>query len=226
MCVSLVSYFKNVINHGGASAIIVGCGQYYHWAKGLAGKFSGSEVGISAVGVSRIYFMTCSNKFVLRCLLVVIPDTHFWSMMRDLKVCYTLHRMWSGSSSTLAYGLAGITSSWSGGILGKLIVVSLVRKFLASYSVRRFITMLRGARCRSCTSPVESSLYLHAIFVFSGPFYYSLIYVQVFRSDFATWHFLSFSFSPACATCPANVILCSFPSGRASGVWGWSLTSV
>jgi len=77
VCVSLVSYFKNVINHGGASAIIVGCGQYYHWAKGLAGKFSGSEVGISAVGVNRIYFMTCSNKFVLRCLLVVIPDTHF-----------------------------------------------------------------------------------------------------------------------------------------------------
>lgn len=48
---------------------------------------------------------------------------------------------------------AGITSSWSGGNLGKPIVVSLVRKFLASYAVRRFITMLTGARCRSCNQP-------------------------------------------------------------------------
>jgi hypothetical protein len=44
-CASLVSYFKNDIKLGGAYAIIVGCGQYYNWAKGLAGKFSGSEVG-------------------------------------------------------------------------------------------------------------------------------------------------------------------------------------
>lgn len=75
---------------------------------------------------------------------------------------------------------AGITSLWSGGIFGKLIVVSLVRKFLASYVFRRFITTLTGARCRSCTGPVETSLYLHALFVFSRPFYHcSVIYVQV-----------------------------------------------
>lgn len=45
VCVCLVSYFENDINRGGASVFIVGCGQYYHWAKGLARKFSGSEVG-------------------------------------------------------------------------------------------------------------------------------------------------------------------------------------
>lgn len=45
MCVCLISYFKNDVNHGGASAIIVGCGQYYQWAKDLTRKFSGSEVG-------------------------------------------------------------------------------------------------------------------------------------------------------------------------------------
>ena len=90
---------------------------------------------------------------------------------------------------------AGITSSWSGGILGKLIVVSLVRKFLASYAVRRFITMLTGARCRSCTSPVESSLCLHAIFVFFWSILLLLCHLctglsgRIFPSDFATQHF-------------------------------------
>jgi len=90
---------------------------------------------------------------------------------------------------------AGITSSWSGGIPGKLIVISLVRKFLASYAVRRFITMLLGARCRSCTSPLESSLYLHALFVFFRSILLLFCHLctglsgRIFPSEFATRHF-------------------------------------
>jgi len=60
--VSLVSYFKNDINHRGASAVIVGCGQYYRWAKDLAGKFSGSEVGKYQLFASVEHTLWHTNK--------------------------------------------------------------------------------------------------------------------------------------------------------------------
>jgi hypothetical protein len=143
--VSLVSYFKSDINHEGASASIVGCGQYCHWAKGLARKFSGLEVDI--------LYIICwhQSKMLYGIYQQDVPITLFVSgysghTLLKYDACFqgalhiTPNVQWVQFDSRVQ--TTGVTSSWSGGILGKLIVVSLVRKFLASYTVRRFINLL------------------------------------------------------------------------------------